>query len=336
MSQVDDTPLSTALTVSIEERLLAPLRRSSFAARTWFLVAVALVLAAHLALFGYLLTRDSKAELKVAKQDETPVEIVVEKPPEPPKPPPPPAQKPKPPKPVAKQELEKPASSAPRAPNEEKVETTKLEKETHAPKAATPPADGKPEHTADASSPETDPSRKDDADEAAKKEPDTLQKDAEALDKLTPPPKRKPEKVAKAKPTTKTRRAKTAMQQLAGMSNLPDYAFARPTKKSPIYGGSEDSRYLAIVYAMIESKRRPLVVADDNSTVTVAFEVDDEGNVIGVDVSAASGYPTLDAEAVAAIRRASPFPPPPAGAPHGLVATMDFAHLPSAYRTGAR
>ncbi|MBV9567263.1 MAG: TonB family protein, partial [Hyphomicrobiales bacterium] len=37
-----------------------------------------------------------------------------------------------------------------------------------------------------------------------------------------------------------------------------------------------------------------------------------------------SGDPDIDAEIAAMVRRASPFPPPPAGAPHVFSASVNF------------
>lgn len=318
-----------SLTAHIEERILAPLRRNPRATR-WFVMTVVSILVLHGAVLALFLTRDRTAPEQVAKEEPTPVEIVVEK-----KDPPAP-KAPQPPKPQPKQEIEKPASSAPRAPNDTKIDTAALQKETHAPKAVTPPTDGQPEPSKESASPSTEPAEPNKTEEAAAK-PDVLKKDAEALDKTKPQPKDKPKKIAKLTPRAKTHRPNKALQQLAGASALPDYSFARPTKKSPVYGGTEDSRYLAIVYGMIMQHRNLVdVSASIGGNVTIAFNVDDDGNVIGIGVQQTSGYPQVDAEAAAAIRRASPFPPPPAGAPHGLVATIDFDDTEPSYTMGSQ
>ena len=316
MANEDTTRWASSLRAGIEERFVAPLRRNAFAQRTWFVLTLAIILAAHAGVLAYLLYRDSAEPPQVAAVEETPIEIVVE----PPKPPPPPPQ----PTQESKPEIEKPASSAPRAPNEEKVETREIQKETHAPKAPTPPKDGTPEKSA-AASPSTEPTPPDKTEADAEKK-DVIEKDAEAIEQAVPePPKRPRNLVAKAKPPTKVKSDKSALDQLAGNSSLSDFSFSRPTKKSPVYGGTEDSRYLAIVYGMIMQHRRSVVsVSDLNGNVTIAFNVDDSGNLTGAGYVRRSGYPQIDDEAMAAIRRASPFPPPPPGSPHGLIATIDF------------
>lgn len=329
-SQTVSTP---SLTARIEERILAPLRRNPFATRTWFLVTLAVVLLFHGSLLALLLFRDTGAPTQVATK-ETPVEVVIEPPK--PEPKPPEAKTPEPPKPQAKPEIEKPASSAPRAPNEEKVDTASLQKETHAPKAPTPPKDGKPDTSEEASSPSDDVADPEKTKDKAAAKPDVLQKDAEALAKAVPEPPKRPENIAKLTPRAKTRRPKTALERLAGASSLPDYSFSRPTKKSPVSGGTEDSRYLAIVYGMIMAHRSRIDVPGNGGSVTIAFNVDGGGNLIGMGVEHTSGYPEIDAAAAAAIQGASPFPPPPAGAPHGLIATIDFGQEAPVYTMGSR
>ena len=330
MTTTDPTAPALLLAAHIEERILAPLRRNPRAAR-WFVATVVAILALHGALLGLFLMRDQDAPKRAANEP-TPIEVVVEQPKEEPKPHTP--KRPEPPKPAPKQAIEKPASSAPRAPSDTKVDTASVQKETHAPKAPTPPTDGQPNPEKEASSPSTDPAEPNTTQEAA--EPDVLQKDAEALDKTKDQPKEKPKKVAKLTPKAKTRRARTALQQLAGASTLPDYSFARPTKKSPVYGGTEDSRYLAIVYGMIMQHRAVVEAPGEGGSVTIVFHVDDDGNVFGIGVQHTSGYPQIDAEAAMAIRRASPFPPPPAGAPHSLVATIDFGDTQPVYTMGSQ
>lgn len=308
----------------IDERFIAPFKRNTFATRTWFLVTVALVLAMHAAVLGYFLYRDTKNPVENAKQqEETPVEVVVEQ--EAPKPPPQEPQK------QQQQEIEKPASSAPRAERDAKIDTEKLDTETHAPKAANPPQDGQPLPAQDAAQPNTETDEQDAADAAAAN-PDDAKKDAEALDKAAPTPTKDPPKPAKAKVASKQKRPKAVQQQVAGLSDLPDYHFARKTKKSPISGGTEDSRYLAIVYGLISAQ----IHASGEGSVTVVFELDESGDVIGVGLSRSSGNDLADAEVINAIRRASPFPPPPPNRPHGLTATIDFSRVRRPVSMGER
>lgn len=318
-----------------EDRLIAPGQMPDTSQR-WLIACVVLTLFVHGFIAAVLLRRDRTAALQ-PKPEATPVEVIVEPPKPQPKPKPPEvAKKEAPPPPPPQQSLEKPANSAPRAPNEEKVETKEAQKETHAPKAPEPPKAGQPKLEAETDPAEEMKADQDKADEAAAQE-DVLKDDAEALDRAAPKPspQPKPKKAAKATPQRKPRKVPDALEQLAGASDLPDYSFARPAKRAPVSGGTEDNRYLAVVYGMIMQNRSLIGIPTNvGGTVTITFNVDDDGNVTSMAVARTSGYPQIDAAAGAAIRRASPFPPPPAGAPHSLVATIDFG--PAALVPGAR
>ncbi len=56
----------------------------------------------------------------------------------------------------------------------------------------------------------------------------------------------------------------------------------------------------------------------------VSFSIDASGRVDSVSLTRASGDPDIDAEIVAMVRRASPFPAPPPGAPHVFSAGVNF------------
>ena len=57
----------------------------------------------------------------------------------------------------------------------------------------------------------------------------------------------------------------------------------------------------------------------------VDFALDASGRVTSAALARSSGDGALDAEAVAAVRRASPLPPPPPGAPRVYLAPIRFA-----------
>ncbi len=308
-----------ALVAREDQRFFARERRGAFWSRSRFLVVLALVLLAHAGLLVYLLHRDAETPVETAKIDETPVEIVVEKPPEPPKPPPAPPKPKQPDPPKPKEEIEKPAFSAPRAPNQEKVETNRTDQKTQAPKAATPPQDGQPKPPQQASQPkeESKPEAKEDA--AAKPEED--KPDAEALDKAKPKVAAKPA-TKQAKPAPKTKKTFDALASLSGSSSLPDMTFAKPTPKAPVYGGTEDVRYLAIIQGLIMNKVRTLPRLNhyqEGGQVAVVFHIDDSGRVLAMGLGQTSGSPEIDRMALNAVSQAAPFPPPPRGIPHSLI-----------------
>ncbi len=301
-----------------DQRLVARDRRAAFWSRSRFGVILLAVLLAHAGLLAYLLHRDGEAAMETAKLEETPVEIVVEKPPEPERPPPPPQRKPpEPPKP--KEEVEKPAFSAPRAPNEEKVETNRTDQKTQAPKAPTPPQEGQPKPPQQASQPkdESKPAATEDA--AAKPAED--KPDAEALDKAKPKVATKPA-TKQAKPSPKTKKPLDALASLSGASSLPEMTFAKPTPKAPVYGGTEDVRYLAIVQGLIMQRVRTLPRLNryqEGGQVAVVFHIDDSGRVLTMGLGQTSGNPEIDRMALNAVQQAQPFPAPPRGTPHSLI-----------------
>lgn len=77
-------------------------------------------------------------------------------------------------------------------------------------------------------------------------------------------------------------------------------------------GNAAASSYPGLVLRQITRLRRPR--APDRGTVVVAFQVAGSGALASVTVARSSGSAALDRLALDHIRRAAPFPPPPAGA----------------------
>ena len=61
-----------------------------------------------------------------------------------------------------------------------------------------------------------------------------------------------------------------------------------------------------------------------SGVVVVAFSLDGSGHLVSVNVARSSGQSDLDAEAIATVRRAAPFPPPPAGAARSFSVPLGF------------
>ena len=291
-----------------------------------FISIVALVLLVHAGLIAAFLLRDRHADLQVAQQqEETPIEIVVEKP-EPPKPPvppkPPEPKQPEPPKP--KEDLS-PAYSAPRAPTEDKLKTETKEAKTQAPTKMPTPTQGAPAAAAPAAAPAKEATPDVAKEEAAKEEE---KKDAaEALDKA----KRK-----QAKKQAKTREAKTSSQKvdprlLASLGGAPNFGatmtLAKPTPKAKIFGGTDDMRWMSEVEARLEAKVQQLPKTahyQSGGKVAICFHVGPDGRVLLQEFCEKSGYPDIDALAMRALHAAGPFPPPPPGLERGLVWVSSF------------
>ena len=106
-------------------------------------------------------------------------------------------------------------------------------------------------------------------------------------------------------------------------------------KRSKLTGGTEDDRYLAVVYAMVTQNHETIPLPDGEWMVAVSFQVDGHGDLIGIGVTRSSGYREVDAAAIEAVQRAAPFPPPPSGGVTGLIARLSSANRRAAL-AGAR
>lgn len=310
-------------------------RRRALAARPRFLAFLALCLLLHAALLAYLMWEDWRwAREAPPVVEEIPVEVITEPPPpqeeQPPQPeaekPPEPQQeqKQKPPPPPP-QEIEKPAFDAPKAESKSKSEVDAPElKELKTPKNAPPqenvtPKDEKPEGLKDAQ----DDEGKAKAPEETKETPLEDKSDAEIIERAEPvqKPQEKPEP---EQGPAKKGEAKSIADQVAALAPLPDYQLAAPPKPSPVGGGRAKTTYLTILYGLIMPHMHipPRVRATQTMAKgVVAFYIDEMGNLTHQAVYKASGAPELDAAALAAVRRAAPFPAPPRGIPHSMLFT---------------
>jgi colicin import membrane protein len=85
------------------------------------------------------------------------------------------------------------------------------------------------------------------------------------------------------------------------------------------YGSAVEARISAVKrYPEAARARAPHGVA------IVRFTIEASGQVAGAQISQSAGDADLDAEALATVRRASPFPPPPPGAPRAFSAQLNF------------
>lgn len=324
---IDESVTDVALEAHEEERF-APKPARRLGARIFFSLLLTAALVLHAALIAAFLYRDAHEEVVTARMEETPVEVIVEKPPEPEKPKPAPEKKPpEPEKPKPKEDLS-PAMSAPRAPNEDKTKTETKEAKTAAPTKLATPTQGQPQ-SQPAVAPPKEASAPAETKKDEAKEEDKSKPDAEALEKAS-------RKVAKAK-QSKTKEAKAAPRRkqvpnaLAALAGAPQLnatmSFARPTPKTKIYGGTEDVRWMSIVEAKLESKVAQLPRTThwrDGGRVVIFFHVDVSGRVIAREIIVKSGYPDIDAIAMRALNAAAPFPAPPPGLERGLYWASKF------------
>jgi len=303
--------------------------------RRRFVAVLGFCLLLHAAIFAILVILDAVLLPRQTQLQETPVEVIVEPPPPAPEPksePKPEAQakeeKPqeKPPqeKLQAKQQqpYEEPATDAPRAENQEKINRAAQDKETKAARKA-PPSD----QTAQKPSPEKRPSPMEEAAPQASPEPSALKQaeekpDAEIVERAEINRDRPDQKETRAQSKGETKQgAKSLADQLTNPEPVPYYQFSGAAKAAPVTGGAANTTYLSILWGLIvPGMQIPQRIKADHlqGAGVLAFGVDIKGNLTGVAVRQSSGLADLDAAAIAAVRRAAPFPPPPRGLTYSI------------------
>jgi len=84
-------------------------------------------------------------------------------------------------------------------------------------------------------------------------------------------------------------------------------------------------KWLNLLSAQIERhKRYPDDAKNDRGIAQISFSIDNQGRVLSSHLVTTSGSPALDREALAIIKRAQPFPPPPPGAALSFTVPIKF------------
>jgi periplasmic protein TonB len=294
-----------------------PVRTMSPRERT---AALSVIVAVHAALIAFVLYRDFSAGFEVPPQQEIPVEVVAEAPPDPPQPPEQPEQKQAEQKP--EENYDKPAYSAPRAVNETAADDKGVQKETQAAQAQSKAQEGAPVAVNEAP-----PAPQVVASALRGTAQESVAEDsAEPLDAASPMPDPNPGQAA-ATPMAQETGPDLIRQLSAQQPVLSSFSFAARTALAPLTGGTEDNRFMSNVFAKILSKKRypkSAAARHASGTVMVSFIIDGEGGLVYQTIAHSSGEPDLDAEAMNAVKAAAPYPAPPPGAPRTLVATLKF------------
>ncbi len=328
--------VDVSLEVKAIERMIEPPRVAG-PRRGQFVFVLGIVLAVHAVIFALLVILDAILLPRETRTDETPVEVIVEPPPAPPPPQPKPepksepqAKEEKPPeeKPKAKQQqqqqqpYEEPASDAPRAESPEKINRPAQDKETKAPRKA-PPSD----QTAQKPSPEKRPSPVAGAAPKVSPEPPALKQaedkpDAEVTESAEINHDKPDQKDPQAETQGETKQgAKSLADQLTNPEPVPYYQFSGAAKAAPVTGGTANTTYLSTLWGLIvPSMRIPERIKENHlrGDGVLVFNVDIKGNLTRIGIQQSSGFADLDAEALAAVRRAAPFPPPPRGLTYSI------------------
>lgn len=304
-------------------------RRRALVVRPRFLMFLLLCLLAHLCVLAFLLLEDWRFSREAPPiAEEVPVEVIAEPPPpgqqqppgpEPEKPPEEQKQQPKPPPPL---EDEKPAFDAPEAesktksdvnaPEEKDLKTPKNAQEKDAPK------DDKPQGMKDGEDEEGKAKAPEETKETLLKE----KSDAEIIEQAAPEKKPQENPDPNEKGPVKKGEANSIADQLAALAPIPDYKLSAPRKFSPVGGGHAKTTYLTILYGLIMPHMHIPPRVRGSGAIgrgAVVFYIDEMGNLTHQAVHQPSGAPDLDAAALAAVRRAAPFPAPPRGLPHSMI-----------------
>jgi protein TonB len=150
-----------------------------------------------------------------------------------------------------------------------------------------------------------------------------------------PPPQIKPEKAQqpptpsqhKAPPREAKPQQEAAPKSRATSNAQKATAGAKPSAGAPARKTNADPNYSGKVFAhLARFKRMPPDAQKNRSqgTARVRFVIDGRGNVGSVQLVGSSGVASLDQEALAWPRRASPFPPPPGGQSIPITAPVSF------------
>lgn len=108
-----------------------------------------------------------------------------------------------------------------------------------------------------------------------------------------------------------------------GLGPLPDsfQAVALPATSD---GVGEAMGYQQVVFSALAKAKGIGKTQGLPGSAGVHFEIDAAGRLVSVEIVHRSGVPSLDAQALAIVRRAAPFPPPPQGARRGFDANVNF------------
>jgi protein TonB len=333
LSQGAPAPNPSHVDLSLEakaiERMIEPPRLAG-PRRGRFVFVLGICLAVHAAIFALLVILDAILLPRETQSQETPVEVIVEPPPAPPPPEPQakeekPEEKPPQEKPEAKQRqqpYEEPATDAPRAESPEKINRPSQDKETRALRKAAPS-----DQTAQKPSPEKRPNPVAGAAPEVSPEPPALKKtedkpDAEVTERAEISRDKPDEKEPRAQSQGEAKQgAKSLADQLANPEPVPYYQFSGAAKAAPVTGGTANTTYLSTLWGLIvPGMRIPERVKENHlrGDGVLIFNVDLKGNLTHIGVQQPSGLADLDAAAIAAVRRAAPFPPPPRGLTYSI------------------
>lgn len=150
-------------------------------------------------------------------------------------------------------------------------------------------------------------------------------------DVVLPPPKRQAKKPPPVEAETKADAPKPPapkMEQRVARSEDARHADKAAASRSGTGStGPESASWLQKVSERIaRNKRYPARARSrqEEGVVKIRFTIDGAGNVLASSIVTSSGVDGLDAEALALMKRVSPVPPPPPGAPRTITIPIRF------------
>lgn len=163
--------------------------------------------------------------------------------------------------------------------------------------------------------------------------PPPIQMPAVIPEVVQAPPPPRPERVAERREAPKeapepTKVQRREEQRAAKVTEAPPAEVpkaAQTTRGSS--GGMSPATWQKRLMAHLERRKRYPASAErrrEKGVAYVRFSFDDGGRILSAQLARSSGYPDLDAEAVALVKRASPIPAPPAGAARSVNAPIVF------------
>lgn len=138
-----------------------------------------------------------------------------------------------------------------------------------------------------------------------------------------PPPVKAEKKADVAKPPA----PKKEQRQAKSLDAAPAAKAAAPDSGSGSLGAAQQASWKSKVFAHIKRRQRYPSASrarGDEGVATVRFTIDSSGNVLSSSLVKSSGFPALDEEAVALLKRASPVPAPPDGQGRPVTVPINF------------
>lgn len=136
-----------------------------------------------------------------------------------------------------------------------------------------------------------------------------------------------PKEQAKKPPRPTPSAASQASVEAAAQVKPSNRTAARQTMSGLFSSSMTPAKWQSRLMAHLERRKRYPAAARSRGevgTASVRFTIDDGGNVLAVSLAGSSGFPELDQEVLALVRRASPVPAPPAGVNKTITVPVRF------------